>query len=71
MAPNGFYNLSEGIEKVQKGLFALHVEIGAAYYTILKTFLEHEKCECSVLEGIIGVSNKIHSILGKHNTYLL
>ncbi|GLV34888.1 Ionotropic receptor 75d [Carabus blaptoides fortunei] len=58
MAPNGFYNLSEGINKVRQGLFAFHVENGAGYYYILKTFHEHEKCECTemtgVIEGIFG-----------------
>ncbi|XP_050299217.1 glutamate receptor ionotropic, delta-2-like [Anthonomus grandis grandis] len=41
--PN-YLDLEEGIKRVKAGQFAFHVQLGAAYYVISKTFIEQEKC---------------------------
>ena len=37
-------SLHEGLERVRKGLFAYHHELGTGYKIISDTFLEEEKC---------------------------
>lgn len=42
--PSRYVNLTFGIEKMRRGLYAMHMEVGAGYKQIKDTFLEHEKC---------------------------
>lgn len=37
-------SLHQGLERVRKGLFAFHLELGPGYKIISDTFLEEEKC---------------------------
>ena len=37
-------SLHEGLERVRKGLFAFHHELGIGYKIVSDTFLEEEKC---------------------------
>lgn len=39
-----FMNLTYGVSKIRKGLFAFHMELGVGYQTIEETFYEWEKC---------------------------
>jgi len=41
---SNFFSLQEGLERVRKGLFAFHYELGIGYKIISDTFLEEEKC---------------------------
>ncbi|GBP35769.1 Glutamate receptor 4 [Eumeta japonica] len=49
IAPKGkkphFYNMSEGVEKIRKGLFAFHMELNPGYRLIQETYREDEKCD--------------------------
>jgi hypothetical protein len=42
--PSNFMSLHQGLERVRKGLFAFHFELGPGYKIISDTFLEEEKC---------------------------
>jgi hypothetical protein len=41
---SNFLSLHEGLERVRKGLFAFHHELGVGYKIVSDTFLEEEKC---------------------------
>nr|AXF48843.1 ionotropic receptor IR12 [Lobesia botrana] len=49
---NKFYTLSEGTEKIRKGLFAFHSLVEPVYRQIEKTFQEAEKCDLMELDYI-------------------
>lgn len=42
---DNFYPLDEGIRKMQRGLFALHMETPIGYRLVSRYFNEHEKCD--------------------------
>ncbi|XP_071448654.1 ionotropic receptor 75a-like [Hetaerina americana] len=42
--PPAFYPMEEGIERMRKGFFAFHVELGSGYEVIRETFTEDETC---------------------------
>lgn len=42
--PRHFMNMSIGTSKIQKGLYAFHMELGAGYKYVKDKFYEHEKC---------------------------
>jgi hypothetical protein len=46
-------NVQEGMKRVQKGLFAFHVELGLGYEVIADTFLEEEKCGLETINFLI------------------
>lgn len=43
-----FMNLSDGVNRLKKGLFAFHLELGVGYKIISEVFLEDEKCGLQV-----------------------
>ncbi|XP_075981148.1 ionotropic receptor 75a-like [Anticarsia gemmatalis] len=54
--PNGkpqVYSLAEGVEKIRKGLFALHSVAEPVYRKIEATFLESEKCDISIVDYLV------------------
>jgi hypothetical protein len=64
VTPSRFISLEEGLQRVRKGLFAFHVELGSGYLVISDTFLEEEKCGLQtmnflieIVEPWVGVSN--------------
>lgn len=42
---DNFYPLEEGVQKMKKGLFALHMETPVGYRLVSKYFSENEKCD--------------------------
>lgn len=42
---DNFMPLMEGVQKMQDGLFALHMETPVGYRLVSKHFSEHEKCD--------------------------
>jgi len=46
-------NVQEGMKRVQKGLFAFHVELGLGYEVIADNFLEEEKCGLETINFLI------------------
>ncbi|XP_063540767.1 glutamate receptor ionotropic, kainate 2-like [Cydia strobilella] len=48
--PKPFYGLTEGVEKIRKGLFAFHSVVEPVYRQIDKTFQEREKCDLMELD---------------------
>ncbi|XP_069698812.1 ionotropic receptor 75a-like [Periplaneta americana] len=53
--PDHFMSLEEGLKRVQKGLFAFHVELGPGYEVISDTFLEEEKCGLETINFLIEI----------------
>jgi hypothetical protein len=50
-----FMSLEEGVEKVRKGLFAFHMELGPGYEVISDTFLDEEKCGLQTINFLIEI----------------
>ncbi|KAG8235411.1 hypothetical protein J437_LFUL015867 [Ladona fulva] len=71
IAPTGkksaYYTMEEGIERVRKGLFAFHVELGSGYKLIQETFANDEKCDLYEIP-FLPVSNAWIAIK-KHSPY--
>lgn len=42
---DNFMTLDEGVRRMQRGLFALHMETPVGYRLVVKYFSEHEKCD--------------------------
>lgn len=42
--PDIFMNLTYGVSRVRRGMFAFHVSTGQAYDEVERTFFENEKC---------------------------
>lgn len=42
--PSQFMTLEEGVQRVQKGLFAFHSELNSGWQIVQQTFQEEEKC---------------------------
>lgn len=42
---DSFMPLLEGVQKMQEGLFAFHMETPVGYRLVTKYFSEHEKCD--------------------------
>jgi hypothetical protein len=47
--PERFLPLEDGIEKIRKGRFAFHLELGPGYKYISDTFLEEDKCNLQTI----------------------
>ncbi|KOB52386.1 Uncharacterized protein OBRU01_25981, partial [Operophtera brumata] len=45
-----FYDLSEGVERIRQGLFALHCMDEQVYRRVEQTFLENEKCDLAEID---------------------
>ncbi|XP_053687299.1 uncharacterized protein LOC128736830 [Sabethes cyaneus] len=45
-----FIPLEKGVEKIRKGLYAFHVELGVCYKVISETYQEDEKCGLQEIE---------------------
>ncbi|XP_021928480.1 probable glutamate receptor isoform X2 [Zootermopsis nevadensis] len=50
-----FMSLEEGVEKLRKGLFAFHMELGPGYELISDTFLDEEKCGLQTINFLIEI----------------
>nr|AMM70653.1 ionotropic receptor 75p2 [Heliconius melpomene rosina] len=63
-----FYDLNEGVERVRKGLFAIHILTGQLYRRVEETFLETEKCDLVEVDFM----NIVHPFVPvyKHSPYL-
>jgi hypothetical protein len=48
-------SLEEGLQRVRKGLFAFHVELGSGHLVISDTFLEEEKCGLQTINFLIEI----------------
>lgn len=58
IGPSGFLNAEEGILKMKKGLYAFLIEMGTAYYYILKYLDESEKCELQTIGNYLQVGHR-------------
>ncbi|XP_026739969.1 ionotropic receptor 75a-like [Trichoplusia ni] len=47
------YSLADGVERIRKGLFALHSVAEPVYRQIEATFLESEKCDISTVDYLV------------------
>lgn len=65
--PAQFVNVSYGISKMRKGLYAFHTELGVGYKHIKDTFLEHEKCGIGRI-SFIQLPDPLHCA-PKHSPY--
>jgi hypothetical protein len=55
VTPDRFLALEEGVQRLRKGLFAFHVELGSAHLLISDTFLEEEKCGLQTINFLIEI----------------
>lgn len=53
----GYYLFDDGMSKLRKGYFALHVDLCAAYNYVRKTFTAYEICSLQELDGLFTVRN--------------
>nr|AST36233.1 putative ionotropic receptor IR75p.1 [Hedya nubiferana] len=66
--PKAFYDITEGVEKIRKGMFALHGLVEPVYRQIEKTFLEPEKCDLVEID-YLGFSG-MYSPASKKSPYV-
>jgi hypothetical protein len=55
--PSNFLSLHQGLERVRRGHFAFHHELGIGYKIISDTFLEEEKCGLQTITYFTHVEN--------------